>query len=489
MVSALVMATVACGSKGPPLAPFARVPAAVTGVTGQRIGNDVYLSFAVPSTNVDGRQPADIAALEVYAVTSTRPPATKEQREVATLVATIPVRPILPELPVPANGSAPPPMPLPPGVDRGSTAVVRESLTPGLLAPVVLPDRARPEDTEHETEATDTEPFGPLIAPPPTQLPRRHYFVVGVSPRGRKSNPSAPVSVPLDTITSAPGAPKIDYTETQMTITWTPPADARTSTFLLPSPPKSASAREKSGELRRDLAEAAAGRAGGPPANASPSTVKPPSASAREQSSELRRDLAGAASGRAGGPVLAPLPARSLGFSTEATTYHVYDVSSNASPADPYAIVLPAPLTPQPVLVTEHVIPTVSFGVERCFEVRPVDKVAEATVIGPASPRTCITPVDKFAPAAPRSLAVIAGSGSINLIWDANSESDIAGYLVLRAEAPGDTLQPITKEPVAAATYRDESVRAGVRYIYSVVAVDRAGNRSAESNRQEETAR
>jgi hypothetical protein len=442
-VAVLVLAS--CGSKGPPLAPFVRVPAIVTTVTGQRIGSDVYLSFAVPSTNIDGRQPADIAALEVYAITSTQPPATKEQRDLATLIATVPVRPIVPELPVPANGSAPPPIPLPPGVDRGATAVVRETITPEMLTPTELP--VAKSLAVDEVEPESGEPFGPLVAPPPTRLPRRHYFVVGVSPRERKSDPSAPISVPLDTVTSAPGAPKVAYTETQMTITWPPSADARTSTLLPPPPVKSASARE-----------------GGPPqsVNASPSTVK---------------------------PVLAPLPARSLGFSTEATTYHLYDVSANASPENPYAIVLPAPVTPAPVLVTEHVIPNVVFGVERCFEVRPVDKVAEATVIGPASPRTCVIPVDTFAPAAPRSLAVIAGSGSINLIWDANSERDIAGYLVLRAEAPSDTLLPVTKEPVAAAAYRDETVRPGVRYIYSVVAVDRAGNRSAESNRQEETAR
>ena len=439
-IAATVILAAACGSKGPPLAPFVRVPAIVTTVTGQRIGNDVYLSFAVPSTNVDGQQPADIAALEVYAVTSTRPPATKEQREVATLIATVPVRPILPELPVSANGSAPPPIPLPPGVDRGATAVVRETLTPEIMVPVELPldPRQRRERPDNAAEPADTEVFGPLVAPAPTQLPRRHYLVVGVSTRGRKSDPSTPISVPLDTVASAPGAPTIDYTETQMTITWTPPADARTSTFLMPPPPPK------------------------PSANASPSTVK---------------------------PAPAPLAARSLGFSTEATAYHLYDVSSNASPADPYAIVLPAPLTPQPVLVTEHIIPKFVFGVERCFEVRPVDKVAEATVIGPASPRACITPADKFPPAAPRSLAAIAGSGSINLIWDANTETDIAGYLVLRAEAPSDTLQPVTKEPIAAATYRDEAVRAGVRYVYAVVAVDRAGNRSAESNRMEETAR
>jgi hypothetical protein len=435
-ILASMVAITACGKKGPPLAPFVRVPATVANVTSQRIGNDVYLSFPVPAANADGQQPADIAALEVYAVTSARPPATEEQREVAALIATIPVRPILPE-PPPVNGSPPPPMPLPPGVDRGATAVVREPLTSEAFVPVELP----PDERERALRAlaVDTEgylPMGPLVAPPPTQFPRRHYFVVGVSPRGRKSDPSTAISVPLESVSSAPGAPKVDHDEKTMTVSWQPSPDARTSTFLLPPPPQ--------------------------PTNASPSKVKPPAP---------------------------PLGAKSLGFNTEATLYHLYDVSSNASPADPYAIVLPAPVTPAPVAATEWVIPNVAFGVERCFEVRPVDKVGEALVIGPASPRTCATPVDKFAPAAPRNLAAIAGGGSINLIWDANSESDVAGYLVLRAEAPSATLQPVTQTPVAAATYRDETVKPGVRYVYSVVAVDRADNRSAESNRVEETAR
>jgi hypothetical protein len=131
-----MLATAACGKKGPPLAPFVRVPAAIVNVTGQRIGGDVYLSFTVPSTNVDGQQPADIAALEVYAVTATRPPATEEQREAATLIATLPVRPILPDIPAPEDGSAPPQIPLPPGVDRGATAVVRETLTSEAFQPV-----------------------------------------------------------------------------------------------------------------------------------------------------------------------------------------------------------------------------------------------------------------------------------------------------------------------------------------------------------------
>ena len=133
------------------------------------------------------------------------------------------------------------------------------------------------------------------------------------------------------------------------------------------------------------------------------------------------------------------------------------------------------PITAAPIPGTEFVLKGVVFGAERCFEVRPVDQVFGATVIGPASPRTCFTPKDTYAPAAPRSLAAIAGAGVINLIWDANAEPDLAGYIVLRGEAPGDTLQPITKEPVTVTSYRDESVRPGTRYVYAVVAVDRAG--------------
>ncbi|HUQ85983.1 MAG TPA: fibronectin type III domain-containing protein [Vicinamibacterales bacterium] len=437
-----IAGSVACGKKGPPLAPFVRVPAAVTSVIPLRVGNDVYLSFKVPETNADGQKPADIAAVEVYAVTSEQAPATEKQRDVATLIATLPVHPILPEVPVPANGSPPPPIPLPPGVDRGAAVAVKEALTPEARAAVELPVD-RPIAKPLEPVAVE-ERYGPLVAPAVTPLPRRHYFVISKSRRERESVPSTPVSIPLEPGSSAPGAPTVTNSATDVTITWTPSPDARASTFLLPPTAKPT---------------------GG--ANATPSNTTP--------------------------KVLPPLTAKSLGFNSQATTYHVYDVTPKATPAepDPFAIAVPLAITPAPLVDTELVIKGVTFGVERCFEVRPVDQVFGTPVIGPASPRTCFTPQDTYPPSAPKSLAAIAGAGVINLIWDANSESDLAGYLVLRGEAPGDTLQPITKEPVAVTSYRDESVRAGTRYVYAVVAVDRATppNTSPQSNRAEETAR
>ena len=101
----------------------------------------------------------------------------------------------------------------------------------------------------------------------------------------------------------------------------------------------------------------------------------------------------------------------------------------------------------------------------------------------------CVTPKDTFPPAPPKGLTAVGGAGAVNLIWDANTESDLAGYLVLRAEAPGDTLQPLTPQPIRETRYTDTTVKAGITYVYAVIAVDKSANQSAASNRVQETAR
>ncbi|HYE88226.1 MAG TPA: hypothetical protein VEA16_17810 [Vicinamibacterales bacterium] len=450
LAAALLCATAACGKKRPPLAPFARVPAGVGAITPQRVADDVYLSFTVPDTNADGQKPASLTSLEVYAVTSEQPPRTEDQREVATLVATLPVRPVLPPVPVPANASAPPPIPLPPGVDQGAGAVVMETLTPEARVAVELP--ADEDEVQPEVPIVEAEPFGPIVPPAAARLPRRHYFVIGYSARGRKSTPSTPVSVSLEPPTSAPGKPEVTHLLGEMMITWSPPPDARTATFLLPPAVKP-----------------------GLGANITPASITP----------------------KAPTP-MAPLQGKpfGFGFDSQPTRYHVFDVTplpvvENAPPPDPFAIKAPAPITPAPVLDPWVVIKGVAFGVERCFHVRAVDQLSGTTVMGPPSPTTCVTPQDTFPPAAPRNLAAIAGAGVISLIWDPNTESDLAGYVVLRGEAPGETLQAITTEPITVTSYRDETVKPGIRYVYAVVAVDKAvpQNVSPQSNRAEETAR
>jgi hypothetical protein len=151
----------------------------------------------------------------------------------------------------------------------------------------------------------------------------------------------------------------------------------------------------------------------------------------------------------------------------------------------------PTPLNPAPLAASPFERAGVAWGTEECFTVRAVQKVATATLESDPSAPTCVTPRDTFAPAAPKGLSVVAGPGTINLSWDANGEADLAGYVVLRGEVPGDTLQPLTPSPLAATNFEDKTARPGVRYAYAIVALDKASpaNRSAPSPRVEETAR
>jgi len=181
------------------------------------------------------------------------------------------------------------------------------------------------------------------------------------------------------------------------------------------------------------------------------------------------------------------LEARPLVAGPPAHTYNVYAVSGTGAGAAPP----PAPVNSSPLRLPRLDTGAVTFGEERCYLVRTVERHGQATVESEASPATCVTPRDTFPPPAPRNLAAVGAEGTINLIWEASGAPDVAGYLVLRAEAAGGAPQVVTPEPVRETTFRDTGVRAGVRYVYVVVALDTAQppNRSPESNRVEETAR
>ncbi len=129
------------------------------------------------------------------------------------------------------------------------------------------------------------------------------------------------------------------------------------------------------------------------------------------------------------------------------------------------------------------------FGKPRCYAVRAVTLFGAQPVESDPSPTTCVTPTDTFAPAPPSSLKAVGSEGAVSLVWDANTEADLAGYIVLRATLPGGEFKPLNTEPVKEATFNDATVAKGVRYAYVAVAVDAAGNRSLRSNQVEESGR
>jgi hypothetical protein len=150
----------------------------------------------------------------------------------------------------------------------------------------------------------------------------------------------------------------------------------------------------------------------------------------------------------------------------------------------------PVPLNAMPLTAPPFTEP-VTFGVESCYELRSVEGDGPAAVEGDASTAVCVTPVDRFPPAAPVQLVAVATEGAINLLWEANTESDLSGYIVLRGAVGDARLQPLTPMPISDVRYADTTVVSGMRYVYAVVAVDRQSptpNMSPESARVEETA-
>jgi hypothetical protein len=421
---AVVCAAAACGKKGPPQPPLARIPAAPANPQAVRMGDDVYISFGVPSANVSGQTPADLAAIDVYAFTGVAPPPGDDPTRHAIRIGTYAVQPVLPPPPPPPEGApVPPPPPLPPGFVQGATAVVREQLTPEALTPTPIRDAVAPSITGTDEGAAAMVVTGPLMAPTAAAPLKRFYLLVARGPRGRVSTPTAPVSVPLQPASAPPTELRLEYNEASMTLSWTPSPDARVAA-----------------------------------AAADPSF----------------------------------LPAKPLLPVPPPTTYQVFDAAAEAEERDDYAQSMPAGLAPKPVADAQLTAPgPVSYGVKRCFVVRAVDTIAGTVMMGQASEPGCVTPVDTFPPAAPQRLAAISGVDVINLIWEANAEPDLAGYLVLRGTAPGGTLQALTPTPIRETTYRDQSVRPGERYVYAVVAVDSATpqNVSGQSNRVEESSR
>jgi hypothetical protein len=391
----IVVASIACGQKGPPLPPLVLTPAPPV-ITADRRGSTIEVGFTVPNANADGSRPANIVRIDIFAINGVPSAMTDlEMMRRGTRVASVPVKaPRNPNETVEAGES--PDVLEPPegkGLDQGAASMVAEQITAAILNPRSAdggPGAAPPED-------------GPLLGPAQAASVRT-YIGVGIDKRGRPGRFSQRVTVPLALAPPRPPQPTITYDETAVTVRW------------------------------------------------------------RAPSAEQPAAIAGL------------LPSRPFGSSVTDVAYNVYDSATGAR------------LTPGPVRTPEYKDSRIEWGATRCYAVRAVGVVGKSTLESEAGEPRCEKLVDTFQPAAPKGLQAVSSGAAIHLIWEANAEPDLAGYYVLRGQLPEAHLERITKEPIPDASYLD-SVQPGVRFAYAVVAVDKAGNVSAPSNRVEETAR
>jgi fibronectin type 3 domain-containing protein len=101
-----------------------------------------------------------------------------------------------------------------------------------------------------------------------------------------------------------------------------------------------------------------------------------------------------------------------------------------------------------------------------------------------------VAPVDIYPPSAPSGVSIAPAPGRLSLFFAANSEPDIAGYLIYRSTDPN---QPkpwtlLTQTMLTKTTFTDENVDPGKTYYYYIIAVDTAGNKSQPSEVVSETA-
>jgi hypothetical protein len=98
---------------------------------------------------------------------------------------------------------------------------------------------------------------------------------------------------------------------------------------------------------------------------------------------------------------------------------------------------------------------------------------------------------DSFPPAPPTGLQAVYSAmpqnSFIDLTWTANTEPDLAGYNVYR-HSGNEALVKINSELVKTPRFPDPNIQSGMKYFYSVTAVDLRGNESGKSEETSETA-
>jgi hypothetical protein len=125
------------------------------------------------------------------------------------------------------------------------------------------------------------------------------------------------------------------------------------------------------------------------------------------------------------------------------------------------------------------------LGTTSCYVVRAVASM-DPLIESASSNEACVDVRDITAPAAPAGLAVLPRAGGLELLWTPSTEPDLAGYRVYRAVSGGPA-ERLAEVPPTRSAWLDATAQAGETYLYSLSAVDQAGNESPRSETVEVT--
>jgi hypothetical protein len=126
---------------------------------------------------------------------------------------------------------------------------------------------------------------------------------------------------------------------------------------------------------------------------------------------------------------------------------------------------------------------TVDYGKPVTYEVQALVPAGTKTAESDISAPYTSTPIDAFPPQVPAGLHADRSNTGVSLVWEPDSDADIAGYRVYRSEGngPWQKIADVSTVP----TYTDTAVEHGKTYHYAVSAIDKATPKINESERSE----
>jgi predicted phage tail protein len=166
--------------------------------------------------------------------------------------------------------------------------------------------------------------------------------------------------------------------------------------------------------------------------------------------------------------------------------YNVYRTAGSGSPQQASQNLL----NQQPITATVYQDKTFKFGEKYSYVVRSVSLGTEGKPVESLDSNPIpLSQEDTYSPSAPERPSIGPSPGKLSLFWAANSEPDVAGYLLYRSTDP-NLPKPwtlLTPAVYTKTTFTDENVESSKTYYYYVIAVDNAGNKSKPSEVVSET--
>ncbi|HNQ43749.1 MAG TPA: fibronectin type III domain-containing protein, partial [Candidatus Cloacimonadota bacterium] len=111
-------------------------------------------------------------------------------------------------------------------------------------------------------------------------------------------------------------------------------------------------------------------------------------------------------------------------------------------------------------------------------------KLTAVSTSGYESLPVSFTGTPNLIPVTPTGFGDMPYLNSVRLLWDANAELDLAGYLIYRSQSPEEPGVQITPNPITSPVYYDYDVIGSpeLYYYYRVCSIDLAGNQSPLSD-------